>query len=118
MTAVRLAQRPRPAHHAPPTIVQAMNDPGLFQPWFAGPSWDAWRTVLKAAFALPLNDAERGFFRSIADREPPMQRVREAWFIGEGAKTASQASSRGTPQRCSSPILAACAEANGRSSAA
>jgi hypothetical protein len=81
MTAVRLAQRPRPARPAPPTIVQAMNDPGLFQPWFSGPSWDAWRTVLKAAFALPMHDAERQFFRSIADREPPMRRVREAWLI-------------------------------------
>jgi hypothetical protein len=58
-----------------------MNDPGLFQPWFAGPSWDGWRVVLKAAFALPMTDAERQFFRSIADREPPTQRVREAWFV-------------------------------------
>jgi hypothetical protein len=30
-------------------IVQAMNDPGLFQPWFDGESWSGWRSVLKAA---------------------------------------------------------------------
>jgi hypothetical protein len=58
-----------------------MNDPRLFRPWFTGPSWDGWRIVLKAAFALPMTDTERQFFRSIADREPPAQRVREAWFI-------------------------------------
>ena len=81
MTTVSLAQRPRTARAAPLTIVQAMNDPGLFQPWFAGPSWDGWRTVLKAAFALPMTDAERQFFRSIADREPPEHRVRECWLI-------------------------------------
>jgi hypothetical protein len=62
-------------------IVAAMNDPGLFQPWFRGGSWDGWRTVLKGAFALPMSDAERGFFRSVAERNPPEKPVRECWII-------------------------------------
>jgi hypothetical protein len=36
------------------TIVAAMRDPAMFGPWFQGASWNAWRAVLKAAFALPL----------------------------------------------------------------
>jgi hypothetical protein len=63
------------------SIAEAMDDPGLFYPWFAGASWDGWRTVLKAAFALPMTDGERQFLRSIADRSPPTQRVRELWII-------------------------------------
>ena len=42
-------------------IVAAMNEPSLFQPFFAGESWDHWRTVLKGAFALPMSDDEREF---------------------------------------------------------
>jgi hypothetical protein len=45
-------------------IVTAMGDPGFFQPWFPGPSWDPWRTVLRAAFGLPMSGAERAFFRT------------------------------------------------------
>jgi len=62
-------------------IVAAMDDPGLFEPWFRGPSWDGWRAVLKGAFALPMNDEEIEFFRSIAERDPPAARVRELWAI-------------------------------------
>jgi hypothetical protein len=47
----------------------------LLSGWFPGPSWDPWRAVLKAAYALPMSDAEREFFRSIAGgRDPPAQR--------------------------------------------
>jgi hypothetical protein len=39
-----------------------------------------WLAVLKAAFALPLNDAERETFTSVAGaRTPPTKRVRELW---------------------------------------
>jgi len=46
----RAVQEPKPAID----IVAAMNDPALFQPWFAGETWDGWRAVLKAAYALPM----------------------------------------------------------------
>jgi hypothetical protein len=64
-------------------IVEAMNHPGLFQPFgFAGESWHNWRVILKAAFALPMDDAEREMFRSLADRDPPRKRVKELWIVG------------------------------------
>jgi hypothetical protein len=63
------------------SIVDGMDDVGLFGRAFRGPSWDPWRTVLKATYALPMIAEEQAFFRSVADRSPPAQRVREAWFI-------------------------------------
>jgi hypothetical protein len=63
------------------SIVEAMDDPGLFQPWFRGATWNGWRSILRAAYALPMSDDDRTFFRSVADRDPPARRVREAWFI-------------------------------------
>jgi hypothetical protein len=62
-------------------IVAAMNDPGLFQPWFHGESWDGWRAILRGAFALPMTEAERDFFRSVADRDPPARPVKELWVV-------------------------------------
>jgi hypothetical protein len=62
-------------------IVQAMDDPSLFGGSFQGPSWDAWKAILKAAYALPMTDAEVEFFRSVTDRDPPKKRVRELWLI-------------------------------------
>jgi hypothetical protein len=64
------------------TIIRALDDPKLFQPWFAGPSWSGWRAILKAAYALPLTADETVFFKSIAGgREPPDRQVRELWLI-------------------------------------
>lgn len=63
------------------SIAGAMDDPGLFGPWFEGQSWNAWRAILKGAFALQMSDAEREFFRQVAEREPPASPVRELWVI-------------------------------------
>ena len=58
---------------------------GPFRPWFSGPSWDSWRAVLRAAYGLPMTSDERAFFRTVADRDPPRERVREWWnVIGRG----------------------------------
>jgi hypothetical protein len=62
-------------------IVTAMTDEALFEPWFRGTTWDGWRSILKAAYALPMTDAEIEFFRTVADRDPPKTRVRELWII-------------------------------------
>jgi len=44
-------------------------------------TWSTWLAVLKAAFALPLDDAERATFMSVAGgRVPPPKRVREVWI--------------------------------------
>jgi hypothetical protein len=66
----------------PLTIIGALDDEKLFKPWFNGPSWDNWRTILKAAYALPMTSAEIEFFHTVAgDRDPPKQQVRELWII-------------------------------------
>jgi hypothetical protein len=45
-------------------------------------TWATWLVVLKAAFGLPLDDAELLTFMTVAgDRKPPSQRVRELWCI-------------------------------------
>jgi hypothetical protein len=62
-------------------INETLTDPELFQPWFPGETWDRWRTVLKAAYALPMTAEEIEFFRSIAERDPPTKPVRELWCI-------------------------------------
>jgi hypothetical protein len=70
----------------PADIVQAMVDPETFGAWFAGSSWASWRSVMKAAFAIPMTEREVAFFRSVADRDPPRKRVRELWIVaGRGA---------------------------------
>jgi hypothetical protein len=62
-------------------IGAAFSNPAIFGNWFAGPSWDNWRVVLRGAFAERLTRAERAFFRSVAKREPPLHRVKELWII-------------------------------------
>jgi hypothetical protein len=70
----------------PADIVEAMSDPVTFGAWFAGASWSGWRSVMKAAFALPMSDREVQFFRAVADRDPPRKKVRELWIVaGRGA---------------------------------
>jgi hypothetical protein len=63
------------------SIAEAMDDPHLFGPWFVGASWDGWRTLLKAAFALPMSAGELAFFRTMAGRVPPRRQVRELWIV-------------------------------------
>ena len=70
-----------------------MASPALFQPFFAEPSWDLWRTILKATFGEALNDAEQVAFRKVTDRSPPHQRVKKAvYIVGRGGGKDSVAS--------------------------
>jgi hypothetical protein len=81
------------AARAAPDIVQAMSAPQLFGPWFEGSSWDPWKTILRAAYALPMTAGEKAFLRSVADRDPPTKPVRELWcVIGRGGGKDSIAS--------------------------
>src|SRR6476660_4381391 len=61
-------------------IVSAMESPALFERWYSGASWDGWKTVLRAAYNLPMSDQDREFLRTVADREAPTQRVKEMWI--------------------------------------
>src|SRR5262249_21385940 len=45
-------------------------------------TWATWLVVMRAAFALPLDNAEREVFASVAGgRVLPLKRVRELWVI-------------------------------------
>jgi hypothetical protein len=71
-----------PVVTALPSIITAMNDPQLFQPFFPGESWNGWRTILKGSDGLPMSADEVEFFKSISGgREPPLGRMRELWLI-------------------------------------
>jgi hypothetical protein len=64
------------------TIIEAMGDAECFGPWFEGESWDPWKAVLKAAFALPMTPQELITFGELAgSRSPPTKRVRELWVV-------------------------------------
>jgi hypothetical protein len=78
MTAIAIKAAPEAKH----TIIDALDDPALFASSFKGESWNGWRTILKAAMALPMDAAEIAFFKTVAgDREPPTKPVRELWII-------------------------------------
>jgi hypothetical protein len=62
------------------TIINAMENPALFQRWYDGPSWAGWKTILRAAYNLPMSDQDREFLRTVADREAPPQRCKELWI--------------------------------------
>jgi hypothetical protein len=61
-------------------VVDAISDENLLGPWFQGPSWSAWKAVLKGAFGMPLTPDELVTFRELAQRDPPKKRVRELWI--------------------------------------
>ena len=49
---------------------------------FAGGSWDGWRVILKAMFALPLEDGELETFEALTGRTAaPTKVAREVWAI-------------------------------------
>jgi hypothetical protein len=96
-------------------IIECVDDAKLFQPWFAGRSWNTWRVALKAAYALPMTKTERTVLRTIAGREPPKKPVRECWFVcGRRAGKDSIASLIAGTRRRSSNRAAGCGEVSGR----
>lgn len=64
-------------------IDHALTDPHLLGAALGDAQlWLTWRAVLKAAFALALNEEEARTFATIAgDRKPPTKRVRELWAV-------------------------------------
>lgn len=65
------------------TILDAIHDPLLFNPLFKDlATWRSWLVVLKALFALPMDEVDRVLFASLTGREtPPAQPVDECWLI-------------------------------------
>jgi hypothetical protein len=71
--------------NAPISVFNVMNNSKLLGPFFAGPSWDTWRSVVKAAFAEKMSITEIEAFRSVAERDPPPQPVSEVIaVVGRG----------------------------------
>jgi hypothetical protein len=63
------------------TILQAMDDPNLFAPWFRGKTWAAWRAFLAALFACEMSGAEIEVFQRHTGRKTtPAEAFREAWL--------------------------------------
>ena len=64
------------------TILDLMDDPQVFGPWFRGPSWRAWRVFLTVLFGLPLSPAERETYATHTGRQhPPIEQASEAWLV-------------------------------------
>jgi len=79
--------------HVTISVVDAMSSSKLFQPFFAGPSWNTWRAVIKAMFAERMTAAEIETFCSVAERDPPAKPVSEAvYIVGRGGGKDSIAS--------------------------
>lgn len=76
------------------SIIDFMDDPALLRPAFEGSSWDRWRAVLKAAFALPMTAKDRLLFSNVSGgRAPPKRRVKElVCAVGRGGGKDSIAS--------------------------
>jgi hypothetical protein len=80
--ATKRKTKSKPAAKPDMTLVDALDDPTLFKRWFDGESWDGWRTIMKAVFAIPMTESETAFFKSVAgDRIAPTETVREFWAI-------------------------------------
>jgi hypothetical protein len=65
------------------TILDAIRDPKLFQPWFRkrSASWDNWLVFLSALFALPLTPPQLAVYQQCTGRELPLATaVNEVWL--------------------------------------
>jgi hypothetical protein len=65
----------------PMKILAAMKDPLLFRSWFAGDSWNTWIVVLKALFAVAMNEMEQVIYGQISGRKTVPSALRELWIL-------------------------------------
>jgi hypothetical protein len=63
-------------------IARAIEDPLLFQRWFTGNTWGAWKALLSVLFGLALSpDQLEAYRRHTGRKAPPRQPSREAWIV-------------------------------------
>ena len=64
-------------------ILQATQDPQLFDRWFKDRgTWAAWFAFLCALFALPMSGEQEATYRRCTERaELPKERFNEAWLV-------------------------------------
>jgi hypothetical protein len=81
----RRSSRPYAAQAAA-SIIDFIGEPSLLRSSFDGPSWDRWKAILRAAFALPTSRRDLELFQEVAgDRAPPSRRVKElVCAVGRG----------------------------------
>jgi hypothetical protein len=65
------------------TILDAINDPKLFQPWFRKhKSWETWLIFLAALFALPMSAEQFKIYQQCTGRTAPLsQPATEGWLV-------------------------------------
>lgn len=64
------------------TILDLMDDPQVFGPWFRGLSWYAWRVFLRALFGLALKATDLARYQQHTGRQrPPTHQAGEAWLV-------------------------------------
>ena len=64
-------------------LLQAIDDPALFKPWFKDrETWKAWTAFVGALFALPLDEEQARIYRQCTGRsELPTEPAKEGWLI-------------------------------------
>lgn len=63
------------------TILDAMQDPKLFGPYFPDATWRSWRVFLAALFGLPISEADLPLFQQCTGRtKPPAAPSLEAYM--------------------------------------
>ncbi|GAB5426958.1 MAG: hypothetical protein Devi2KO_04170 [Devosia indica] len=64
-------------------LLDAIDDPKLFGPWFKDPAtWLAWRAFIAGVFGLPMTDEMAAIYRECTGREElPTEPTEEAWLI-------------------------------------
>jgi hypothetical protein len=66
----------------PANIVEAIEHPRWWGEWFKRGDWRPWRAALASMFALPLDEEALAIFQKHTGRtEPPIEQVREAWYV-------------------------------------
>ena len=64
------------------TILDAIEDKHLFEPWFSRGTWENWRIFLSALFGLPLTSSQLAIFRECTGRSTPQTvAATEGWLI-------------------------------------
>src|ERR1700738_52568 len=62
-------------------ILDLINDPQVFAPFFKGATWKAWRVFLAALFALPMSSEQLAVYTKHTGRStPPTNALHEAWL--------------------------------------
>lgn len=63
------------------TIIDAMSDENLFSRYFQGPTWTAWKVLLKVLFGISLTKEDKKIYKKATGRTKAPKIVKEFWAI-------------------------------------